>query len=92
MGVGDVVLRNDLQYERYDLISPRELARDFAAVPGLGDPTGFGDPTASLPTRPSEDPDDAGRARRAKRRRHRSSCIRSTNQSRSCAPSRSTRR
>ncbi|MET1001223.1 MAG: alpha-(1-_3)-arabinofuranosyltransferase family protein, partial [Acidimicrobiia bacterium] len=56
LGVGDVVLRNDLQYERYDLISPRELARDFAAVPGLGDPTGFGDPTASLPTRPSENP------------------------------------
>ena len=27
MGVGDVVLRNDLQYERYDLVSPRELAR-----------------------------------------------------------------
>ena len=26
MGVGDVVLRNDIQYERYDLVSPRELA------------------------------------------------------------------
>jgi arabinofuranan 3-O-arabinosyltransferase len=54
MGVGDVVLRNDLQYERYNLVTPRELNREFAAVPGLGPPTNFGVPAASLPALPSE--------------------------------------
>ena len=52
MGVGDVVLRNDIQYERYDLVPPRELARMFASVPGLGDPTGFGTPTEPVLAKP----------------------------------------
>ena len=45
MGVGSVVLRNDIQNQRYDLVSPRDLARLFAQIPGLGSPTGFGAPT-----------------------------------------------
>ena len=36
MGIGDVVLRNDIQYQRYNLVSPRELDRVFAQIPGLG--------------------------------------------------------
>ena len=43
MGVGDVVLRNDLQYERYNLVSPRELSARLRRGAGLGEPTGFGD-------------------------------------------------
>jgi hypothetical protein len=35
MGVGDVVLRNDIQDHRYDLVAPRRLARVVASVPGL---------------------------------------------------------
>ncbi len=54
MGVGDVVLRNDIQYERYDLVSPRELARDFAAVPALGAPAAYGPPSPFTTTKPSQ--------------------------------------
>ena len=32
------VARNDIQYERYDLVRPTELARVLAQVPGLGTP------------------------------------------------------
>jgi hypothetical protein len=49
MGVGDVVLRNDLQHERYDLRSARATARDFASVPGLDDAVNFGT-SAEKPT------------------------------------------
>ncbi len=42
MGIGDVVLRNDLQYQSYNLVSPRELNRVFKQIPELGTPTGFG--------------------------------------------------
>jgi hypothetical protein len=55
LGVGDVVLRNDLQYERYNLVSPREVNREFANVPGLGAPTGYGPPTAYQTETPSQD-------------------------------------
>ena len=47
MGIGAVVLRNDIQYQRFDLISPRELDRVFKTIPGLGRPTGFGKPSPS---------------------------------------------
>lgn len=53
MGVGDVVLRNDLQYQRYNLVSPRDLSRVFKAIPGLGAPTGFGAPTPSSQIKPN---------------------------------------
>jgi hypothetical protein len=55
MGVGDVVLRNDLQYERYNLVTPRDLDRAFASVPGLGAAAGFGTPVPNLPDRPHQD-------------------------------------
>lgn len=42
MGVGSVVLRNDIQYQRYNLVSPRDLNRLFAQIPGLGEPKVFG--------------------------------------------------
>ena len=45
MGVGDVVARNDIQYDRYDLVRPENLAAVLNAAPGLGPPTGFGPPS-----------------------------------------------
>ncbi|HEX2850837.1 MAG TPA: alpha-(1-_3)-arabinofuranosyltransferase family protein, partial [Acidimicrobiales bacterium] len=43
MGVGDVVLRNDLQYERYRTPRPRALWQQFTPPPpGLDAPVGFG--------------------------------------------------
>ncbi|MDP9333126.1 MAG: alpha-(1-_3)-arabinofuranosyltransferase [Actinomycetota bacterium] len=50
MAVGDVVARNDIQYERYDLVRPQDLSAVLAAAPGLGPATGYGSPsTFSLP-------------------------------------------
>ncbi|HEU5085352.1 MAG TPA: alpha-(1-_3)-arabinofuranosyltransferase family protein [Acidimicrobiales bacterium] len=43
MGVGDVLLRNDLQYERYNTPRPRSLLALASAAPGLGEPTRFGE-------------------------------------------------
>ncbi len=42
LGVGDVVARNDLQYERYRVARPYEVMPLLGASPGLGTPTGFG--------------------------------------------------
>ena len=45
MSVGDIVLRNDLQFERYRVIRPVFLWRLFnPPPPGLGQPKGFGRP------------------------------------------------
>lgn len=56
MAVGDVVLRNDIQYERYDLIRPRALARAFdPSPPGFGEPTAFGDQLVDSPEIPVDD-------------------------------------
>jgi arabinofuranan 3-O-arabinosyltransferase len=50
MGVGSVVARNDIDYERYDLVRPVDLAAVLAAAPGLGAATGYGPPSQfSLP-------------------------------------------
>ncbi len=49
MGVGVVVARNDIQYERYDLIPPRDLARLLARTPGLGTPRYFGPADEAAP-------------------------------------------
>lgn len=50
MGVGDVVLRSDLQYERFRTARPRQTwALFFPSPPGLGDPVGFGDPVENAP-------------------------------------------
>ncbi|HYD11210.1 MAG TPA: alpha-(1-_3)-arabinofuranosyltransferase family protein, partial [Acidimicrobiales bacterium] len=43
LGVGDIVLRSDLQYERYRTPRPRMLWADLADPPeGIGAPTAFG--------------------------------------------------
>jgi acetyl esterase/lipase len=43
LGVGDIVVRNDLQTDRYNLVRPRQVWRDFAAPQsGLGTPSTFG--------------------------------------------------
>ncbi len=55
MSVGDAVLRNDIQYERYALVPPREVDRLFAGVPGLGASTSFGTPTAPALAKPHQD-------------------------------------
>ncbi len=43
MGVGDVVFRGDLQYERFRTPRPVETLRDLRTTPGLEQPTFFGD-------------------------------------------------
>ena len=53
MGIGDVVLRNDIQYQRYNLVAPRELNRVFEQIPGLGQPIGFGPPSPSSQVTPA---------------------------------------
>lgn len=56
MAVGDVVLRNDIQYERYDLIRPRALARAFdPSPPGFGASTAFGGELVDAPQIPMDD-------------------------------------
>ena len=74
MGIGAVVLRNDIQYQRYDLVSPRELNRVFAQIPGLGRPTVFGVRVAVVGR-------EAAAARVARGRRDRSRRARPTNRS-----------
>lgn len=46
---GDVVLRADLQYERYNTARPRLVWSLLNAAPGLGVPTTFGPPTPNEP-------------------------------------------
>lgn len=42
MGVGDIAVRSDLTYERYNTPRPRRLWATVLAAPGLGEPIGFG--------------------------------------------------
>jgi arabinofuranan 3-O-arabinosyltransferase len=49
LGVGDVVLRNDTQYERYNTPRPRSLLDLVSSMPGLGEPTTFGDDVPNVP-------------------------------------------
>lgn len=49
LAVGDVVLRGDLQYERYRLARPRTMAASLEATPGLTLPTAYGPPTPNRP-------------------------------------------
>jgi hypothetical protein len=50
MGVGSVVARNDINYDRYDLVRPQDLAAVLDAAPGLGPAQGHGPPARfSLP-------------------------------------------
>ena len=84
MGVGDVVARNDIQYERYDLVHPTELARVLAQVPGLGTPKSYG-PSSHFAVAQPRRRDHARRARERSRRCRRSSTIRCRTRRRSCA-------
>jgi arabinofuranan 3-O-arabinosyltransferase len=42
MAVGDVVARNDLQYERFRVARPYDVMALLNSAPGLGNPTGYG--------------------------------------------------
>ncbi|MDQ1461192.1 MAG: arabinofuranan 3-O-arabinosyltransferase, partial [Actinomycetota bacterium] len=46
MGVGSVVARNDINYNRYDLVRPQDLVAVLAAAPGLGPAQGYGPPSS----------------------------------------------
>ncbi|HEX4819018.1 MAG TPA: alpha-(1-_3)-arabinofuranosyltransferase family protein, partial [Acidimicrobiales bacterium] len=54
MAAGDVVARNDLQYERFRLARPYQVMPLLGAAPGLGAPVAYGTPTinAASPTAP----------------------------------------
>ncbi len=62
MGVGDVVLRGDLAYERYNLVRPRQVYDLLDQAPGIGPVTGFGgdDPNVPDPRLPLEDEIELG--------------------------------
>jgi arabinofuranan 3-O-arabinosyltransferase len=50
MGVGSVVARNDINYDRYDLVRPQDLSAVLRSAPGLDPPQGYGPPsTFALP-------------------------------------------
>jgi len=88
MGVGDINLRSDLQYERYNLARPRQTWRLLTTTPGLGRPTGFGGnaPNIPDPTAPLNDEEELASPPTSPTR-PRSPLSRSRAQSRSCEPS-----
>lgn len=47
---GDLVVRGDLQYERYNLARPKLVWRLARTAPGLGDPIELTEPTANEPS------------------------------------------
>ena len=53
MGIGAVVMRNDIQAQRYNLVAPREINRVIAQTPGLGRPTVFGVPVPPALAKPA---------------------------------------
>ncbi len=57
MGVGDINVRSDLTYERYDLPRPKTLWNFLTTAPGLGTPKGFGGnaPNIPVPALPLQD-------------------------------------
>jgi arabinofuranan 3-O-arabinosyltransferase len=50
LGVGHIVSRNDLQYERYRIARPYDVMALLAAAQGLAPPTTFGVPTINQPS------------------------------------------
>ena len=54
MGVGDIVLRSDLQFERFRTPRPDDLWADLRDAPGFGPAVSFGTPAANVagPERP----------------------------------------
>ena len=57
LGVGDVVVRSDLQYERYRTPRPADLWAQLVDAPGFGPPVPFGEPVPNVagPERPLVD-------------------------------------
>ena len=56
LGVGEIVVRNDLQTDRYNLVRPRQVWRDFASPQsGLGAPRAHGDAIPGAPVYPQVD-------------------------------------
>ncbi len=53
LGVGDILLRSDLEYERFRTPRPQATWNLFNAIPGLGAPQGFGSPTPPNRARPA---------------------------------------
>ncbi len=51
MGVGDINVRSDLTYERYNTPRPRRLWDLLRHAPGVGEPTGFGGTARNVPRR-----------------------------------------
>ncbi len=49
MGVGDILVRSDLQYERYLTPRPRRTWMQLLGAAGLGEPLRFGDPAPNVP-------------------------------------------
>jgi len=49
MGVGDISVRSDLSYERYNTPRPRLLWQLLRTAPGIGKPIGFGGNARNLP-------------------------------------------
>ncbi len=48
LGIGEIVTRNDLQYERHYTVRPRTLWDLVTRAPGLGTPVPFGPPTVNV--------------------------------------------
>ncbi|MFN8037859.1 MAG: alpha-(1-_3)-arabinofuranosyltransferase family protein [Acidimicrobiales bacterium] len=48
LGVGDIVARNDLQFERYRTARPKNVWDLLRRTPGLDPPTAFTEPTANI--------------------------------------------
>jgi arabinofuranan 3-O-arabinosyltransferase len=57
MGVSEILVRSDLQYERYRIARPRLLWDQLLGAPGLGTPIGFGPTTPNIadPSQPLVD-------------------------------------
>lgn len=49
MAAGDLVVRSDLTFERYNTPRPRRLWATVLAAPGLGEPLGFGGSAPNVP-------------------------------------------
>lgn len=49
MGVGDIVQRSDLAYERFNLARPRQVYELLREADGIGDPDGFGGDAPQVP-------------------------------------------
>lgn len=64
LGAGDVLLRDDLQYERYRTPRPYTIAPFLRAAGGLADPVAFGDPVVNQPVPAAPLDDELALARR----------------------------